>query len=187
MDAAIRRHGEETYPHECCGALVGARRHGDGMRCRCRTRPKKDRGGGSWCGRPTTGWRSSARASSAASCSGSIIRIRIIRRGRRSSISITRGRPSRTSSSRSRPGARGDMTVWFLKEDRSSFDEGELNGDENSDSDTARPYTDKKDAVEADGATIGELLADLTRQAQRASRRICTTSRASCAASSTST
>src|SRR5262245_22937653 len=27
-----------------------------------------------------------------------------------------------------------------------------------------RPYTDKKDAVEADGATIGELLADLTRK-----------------------
>src|ERR1043165_2045483 len=26
-----------------------------------------------------------------------------------------------------------------------------------------RPYTDKKDAVEADGATMGELLADLTR------------------------
>jgi proteasome lid subunit RPN8/RPN11 len=26
------------------------------------------------------------------------------------------------------------MTVWFLKEDRSSFDEGELNGDENPDS-----------------------------------------------------
>ena len=22
--AAIRRHGEETYPHECCGALIGA-------------------------------------------------------------------------------------------------------------------------------------------------------------------
>ena len=27
-----------------------------------------------------------------------------------------------------------------------------------------RPYTDKQDAVEASGATIGELLADLTRQ-----------------------
>ena len=26
IDQAIRRHGEETYPHECCGALVG----GDG-------------------------------------------------------------------------------------------------------------------------------------------------------------
>ncbi len=24
VDAAIRRHGEETYPHECCGALVGS-------------------------------------------------------------------------------------------------------------------------------------------------------------------
>ena len=21
--AAIRRHGEETFPHECCGALIG--------------------------------------------------------------------------------------------------------------------------------------------------------------------
>ncbi len=27
-----------------------------------------------------------------------------------------------------------------------------------------RPYTDKRDAVEAEGATIGELLADLTRR-----------------------
>src|SRR5258708_18595800 len=23
VDSAIRAHGEETYPHECCGALVG--------------------------------------------------------------------------------------------------------------------------------------------------------------------
>jgi len=23
VDDAIRRHGEETYPHECCGALIG--------------------------------------------------------------------------------------------------------------------------------------------------------------------
>src|SRR5881628_3492560 len=23
VDAAIRAHGEQTYPHECCGALVG--------------------------------------------------------------------------------------------------------------------------------------------------------------------
>src|SRR5215208_1483955 len=26
VNEAIRRHGEETYPHECCGALVG---HGE--------------------------------------------------------------------------------------------------------------------------------------------------------------
>src|SRR5712672_3425148 len=24
IDGEIRRHGEETYPHECCGALVGS-------------------------------------------------------------------------------------------------------------------------------------------------------------------
>jgi hypothetical protein len=30
------------------------------------------------------------------------------------------------------------MTVWFLKEDRSSFDEGDLHGDENPDSDPAQ-------------------------------------------------
>jgi proteasome lid subunit RPN8/RPN11 len=35
-------------------------------------------------------------------------------------------------------GSATDMTVWFLKEDRSSFDEGELHGDENSDSNTAQ-------------------------------------------------
>jgi len=29
--AAIRGHGEETYPHECCGALLG-RETGDGWR-----------------------------------------------------------------------------------------------------------------------------------------------------------
>ena len=30
-------------------------------------------------------------------------------------------------------GAARDMTVWYLKEDRSNFEEGELHGDENSD------------------------------------------------------
>ena len=36
-------------------------------------------------------------------------------------------------------GRAGDMTAWWLKDDRSSFEEGELHhGDENSDSDTAQ-------------------------------------------------
>jgi hypothetical protein len=30
-------------------------------------------------------------------------------------------------------GVAREMTIWFLKEDRSSFDEGTLNGDENPD------------------------------------------------------
>jgi proteasome lid subunit RPN8/RPN11 len=28
----IRAHGWETYPHECCGALLGCDREGDGLR-----------------------------------------------------------------------------------------------------------------------------------------------------------
>jgi proteasome lid subunit RPN8/RPN11 len=35
-------------------------------------------------------------------------------------------------------GAAADMTVWWLKEDRSSFEEGKLHGDENPDPNTAQ-------------------------------------------------
>ena len=34
-------------------------------------------------------------------------------------------------------GAATDMTVWYLKDDRTTFEKGELHGDENPDSDTA--------------------------------------------------
>ena len=29
VDEAIRLHGQETYPHECCGALVGPGNNAD--------------------------------------------------------------------------------------------------------------------------------------------------------------
>jgi len=50
-------------------------------------------------------------------------------------------------------GAAGDMTVWYLKNDRSSFEEGSLDHGENSHPTPLRPYTDKQDAVDASGAT----------------------------------
>ena len=31
VDQAIRTHGQETYPHECCGALVGRGDHVSGI------------------------------------------------------------------------------------------------------------------------------------------------------------
>jgi proteasome lid subunit RPN8/RPN11 len=34
-------------------------------------------------------------------------------------------------------GTSGDLTVWWLRDDRSTFEEGELNGDENPDPDPA--------------------------------------------------
>ena len=88
---AIRRHGEETYPHECCGALVGVggrvtaavplpNTTEEGPRRRFLVRPSDYRLAEQQARR------------SMASCSGSTIRIPIIRRARHSSISITPGR-----------------------------------------------------------------------------------------------
>ena len=72
------------------------RRRGAAKRSRCRTPPKKARAAASWCGPTITASRRSARAKRGSTCSASITRIRIIRRSRRSTISITRGRRSRT-------------------------------------------------------------------------------------------
>ena len=49
-----------------------------------------------------------------------------------------------------------------------------------------RPFTDKQDAVEVNGATVGELLADLTTLTRAAAAPVHRRG-ASCAASSTST
>jgi hypothetical protein len=91
VDEAIRRHGQETYPHECCGALVG-----------------RDAGVTEIVALPNTTEEGPRRRflvrpsdyQMAVSCSGSTIRIRITPRGRRSTTSTTRGRRLRTSSLR---------------------------------------------------------------------------------------
>jgi proteasome lid subunit RPN8/RPN11 len=134
---AIRRHGEETFPHECCGALVGK---GDevtaavplpntteeGPRRRFLVRPSDYR----------------AAEQQASALGGELL-------GFYHSHPDHPARPSQFDLDHAWPtfayvivsvmsGTARDMTVWFLKEDRSSFDEGTLNGDnENSDSDTA--------------------------------------------------
>ncbi len=94
--AAIRRHGEETYPHECCGALVGRGGHVDAAVALPNTTEEGPRR--RFLVRPSDYRLAEQRATRAreASCSGSITRIPTIRRGRRSSTSTTRGRPSRT-------------------------------------------------------------------------------------------
>jgi proteasome lid subunit RPN8/RPN11 len=134
--AAIRRHGEETFPHECCGALVG---HGDrvtavvplpntteeGPRRRFLVRPSDYR----------------VAEQQASTLGGELL-------GFYHSHPDHPARPSQFDLDHAWPtfayaivsvmsGTARDMTVWFLKEDRSSFDEGKLNGDENSDSNPA--------------------------------------------------
>jgi proteasome lid subunit RPN8/RPN11 len=135
-DAAIRCHGEETYPHECCGALVG-REDGvtdvvalpntteEGPRRRFLVRPSD--------------YRDAEKR--AAELGGELL-------GFYHSHPDHPARPSQYDLDHAWPtfayvivsiaeGQSKDMTVWFLKEDRSSFDEGILQHGENSHSDTA--------------------------------------------------
>jgi len=136
VDAAIRRHGEETYPHECCGALVGMGERvtaavplpnttEEGPRRRFLVRPSDYR----------------LAEQQAGAAGGELL-------GFYHSHPDHPARPSQFDLDHAWPnfayvivavaaGAARDMTVWWLKEDRSSFEEGDLNGDENPDSDTA--------------------------------------------------
>ena len=136
MAAAIRHHGQETFPHECCGALVGI---GDrviaavalpntteeGPRRRFLVRPSDYR----------------MAEKQAAELGGELL-------GFYHSHPDHPARPSQFDLDHAWPnfayvivsvmsGTSRDMTVWFLQEDRSRFDEGTLNGDDDSDSDTA--------------------------------------------------
>jgi proteasome lid subunit RPN8/RPN11 len=131
VDRAIRRHGQETYPHECCGALVG---RGDqvidvvalpntteeGPRRRFLVRPSDYR-----------------EAEQRAGELGAELL------GFYHSHPDHPARPSQYDLDHAWPtfayvivavaaGAAGDMTVWYLKEDRSSFEEGSLDYGENS-------------------------------------------------------
>ena len=137
VDEAIRAHGQETYPHECCGALVGIGSRvtttvalpnttEEGPRRRFLVRPSD--------------YRMAERR--AGELGGELL-------GFYHSHPDHPARPSQYDLDHAWPnfayvivavaaGRAGDMTVWWLKDDRTSFEEGELqHGDENSDSDTA--------------------------------------------------
>ena len=136
VDEAVRAHGRETYPHECCGALVGAggqvtatvalpNTTEEGPRRRFLVRPSD--------------YRMAERR--AGELGGELL-------GFYHSHPDHPARPSQYDLDHAWPnfayvivavaaGRAGDMTVWWLKDDRSSFEEGELQHGENSDSDTA--------------------------------------------------
>jgi proteasome lid subunit RPN8/RPN11 len=133
---AIRRHGEETYPHECCGALVGR----DGQVTAAVALPNMTDEGPRrrFLVRPSDYRLAEQRATE---LGGELL-------GFYHSHPDHPARPSQFDLDHAWPnfayvivsvatGTSGDMTVWWLKEDRSRFEEGELHGDENSDSDSA--------------------------------------------------
>jgi proteasome lid subunit RPN8/RPN11 len=133
---AIRRHGEETYPHECCGALIGREGHTtdivplpntteEGPRRRFLVRPSDYR-------------QAEQRARE---LGGELL-------GFYHSHPDHPARPSQYDLDHAWPtfayvivavaaGHADEMTLWWLKDDRTTFEKCELHGDQNSDSDTS--------------------------------------------------
>jgi proteasome lid subunit RPN8/RPN11 len=137
VDSAIRAHGEETYPHECCGALIGRDARvteivplpnttEEGPRRRFLVRP--------------VDYREAERR--ATDLGGDLL-------GFYHSHPDHPARPSQYDLDHAWPtfayiivavaqGTATDITVWYLKDDRSSFEEGTLRHGENPHSDTAQ-------------------------------------------------
>jgi proteasome lid subunit RPN8/RPN11 len=137
VDAAIRAHGRETYPNECCGALIGKdgvvsetlalpNMTDEGPRTRFRVTPDDYRG-----------------AEKRAGEAGAELL------GFYHSHPDHPARPSQYDLDHAWPtfayvivavaaGVSQNMTVWFLKDDRSIFEEGSLHHGENSHPDPAQ-------------------------------------------------
>ena len=133
---AIRAHGEETYPHECCGALVGR----DGRVTATVALPNTTEEGPRrrFLVRPSDYREAERRATE--------LGAELL--GFYHSHPDHPARPSQYDLDHAWPtfayiivavaaGAAAAMTVWYLQEDRSRFEEGSLNHGENSHPDTA--------------------------------------------------
>ena len=137
VDAGIRAHGHETYPHECCGALIGKDDHVTAIVPLANTTEEGPRR--RFLVRPTD-YREAEKQASV--LGGELL-------GFYHSHPDHPARPSQYDLDHAWPtfayiivavaaGTAQQMTVWFLKEDRSSFDEGRLHHAENSDSHTTQ-------------------------------------------------
>jgi proteasome lid subunit RPN8/RPN11 len=136
VERAIRRHGEETYPHECCGALVG--RDGRVMSAVALPNMTEEGPRRRFLVRPSDYRMAEQKVGE---LGGELL-------GFYHSHPDHPARPSQYDLDHAWPtfayvivsvaaGAAGDMTVWWLKDDRTTFEKGNLHGDENPDSDTA--------------------------------------------------
>jgi proteasome lid subunit RPN8/RPN11 len=137
VDEAIRRHGEETYPHECCGALVG---RGDGVTDAVALPNTTEEGPRRrFLVRPSDYRLAERRATE---LGGELL-------GFYHSHPDHPAKPSQYDLDHAWPtfayvivavatGASQAMTVWFLKDDRSIFEEGSLHHGENSHPDAAQ-------------------------------------------------
>src|SRR5438094_2713991 len=132
----IRRHGEETYPHECCGALVGRGNRVEAAVALPNTTEEGPRR--RFLVRPSDYREAERRATE---LGGELL-------GFYHSHPDHPARPSQYDLDHAWPtfayiivsvmaGQPDAMTVWYLKDDRSTFEEGRLHG-ENPHPDTAQ-------------------------------------------------
>lgn len=133
VGTAIRRHGVETYPHECCGALVGT--GGRAMAAVPLPNTTEEGPRRRFLVRPSDYRLAEARASELGGELLGFYHSHPDHPARPSQFDLDHAWPNFAYVIVAVASAEAQaMTVWYLKEDRSSFDEGELNGDENSDS-----------------------------------------------------
>jgi len=137
VDEAIRAHGQATYPHECCGALLGRDNHVSDIVALPNTTEEGPRR--RFLVRPSDYREAERRASE--------LGAELL--GFYHSHPDHPARPSQYDLDHAWPtfayiivavaaGSAGEMTVWYLKDDRSSFEEGSLQHGENSHPDTAQ-------------------------------------------------
>jgi proteasome lid subunit RPN8/RPN11 len=140
VNQAIRRHGQETYPHECCGALVGTTADAESIVADVVPLPNTTEEG------PrrrflvhASDYRLAERR--AAEMGGELL-------GFYHSHPDHPARPSQYDLDHAWPtfayiivsvanGKATDLTVWFLQDDRSSFEEGSIHHGENPHPDSA--------------------------------------------------
>jgi proteasome lid subunit RPN8/RPN11 len=134
---AIRRHGEETYPHECCGALVGGNGSADAVVALPNTTEEGPRR--RFLVRPSDYRLAEQRAGDLGSELLGFYHSHPDHPARPSQYDLDHAWPTFAYVIVSvAAGAAADMTVWWLKDDRTIFEKGELHGDENSDPDPAQ-------------------------------------------------
>ena len=133
---AIRRHGEEAYPHECCGALVGRNDSAAAVVALPNTTEEGPRR--RFLVRPSDYRLAEQRAGELGAELLGFYHSHPDHPARPSQYDLDHAWPNFAYVIVSvAAGAAADMTVWWLKDDRTTFEKGDLHGDDNPDSNTA--------------------------------------------------
>jgi proteasome lid subunit RPN8/RPN11 len=137
VDQAIRAHGQETYPHECCGALVGRDARVTAVVALPNTTEEGPRR--RFLVRPSDYREAERRASELGAELLGFYHSHPDHPARPSQYDLDHAWPTFAYIIVAVAAATaGDVTVWYLKDDRSSFEEGSLQHGENSHPDTTQ-------------------------------------------------